>query len=129
MSDLSDISSVEPLAIWKAVRARRVVGERITLAIVELDPDAVVPEHRHPNEQVGICLRGSGRFRVGDEVLDMKPGSTWRILADVPHELTVGPQGAVVIDVFSPPRADWDAMPVAEPRPLMWPTAADEGSS
>jgi hypothetical protein len=66
---------------------------------------------------------------VGDEVLDIKPGSTWRILADVPHELTVGPEGAVVIDVFSPPRADWDAMPIAEPRPLMWPTAADQGSS
>jgi hypothetical protein len=39
------------------------------------------------------------------------PGGTWRILGDVPHEVTVGPDGAVVIDVFSPPREDWRAFP------------------
>ncbi len=119
---LRDLVELDPLAIWTGVRARRVVGERITLAIVELDANAVVPEHRHPNEQLGIVLRGGGRFRVGDEVREVRPGSTWRILADVPHEMVVGPDGAVVIDVFSPPREDWDVVPTAEPRVLVWPT-------
>ena len=126
MPQLTDLPDIDPLAIWDGVRARPVEGERITLAVVELEADAVVPEHRHPNEQLGIMLRGSGRFRVGDETRDVGPGSTWRILADVPHELTVGPEGAVVIDVFSPPRADWRGTPIAEPRPLVWPAGSGD---
>jgi quercetin dioxygenase-like cupin family protein len=125
MSGLRDLPSIEPLAIWDGVRARAVEGERITLAVVELDADSVVPEHRHPNEQLGVMLQGSGRFRVGDEIREIQPGSTWRILADVPHELTVGPDGAVVIDVFSPPREDWHAIGTAAPRPLVWPGGSD----
>ena len=85
------------------------------------------PEHRHPNEQLGILLRGSMRFRIGDEERDLLPGGTWRILANVPHEVHVGPEGAVCIDVFSPPREDWRVLPDAEPRAIVWPAGdADE---
>src|SRR5918999_5573798 len=126
MSNLRDIGEVGPLPIWEGVVARAIEGERITFSVVELAPNAVVPEHRHPNEQIGMVIQGSGRFRVGDEERDVRPGSTWRVLADVPHELTVGPEGAVVIDVFSPPRADWRGTPIAEPRPLVWPAGSGD---
>jgi quercetin dioxygenase-like cupin family protein len=121
MSQLVDVADVQPIAIWEGVRGRRVEGERITMALVELDANAVVPEHRHPSEQLGMVVRGSVRFRVGDEVRDLTAGGTWRILADVPHEVHVGPEGAVVIDVFSPPRRDWDALPPASAREPVWP--------
>ena len=123
MADLVDVTSIDPLRIWDGVRGRRVEGDRITMAVIELDANAVIPEHRHPNEQLGICLRGTLRFRIGDEVRDLGPGGTWRILGDVPHEVTVGPDGAVVIDVFSPPREDWRAFPIADDRPIRWPVA------
>jgi unsaturated pyranuronate lyase len=121
MTNLRDLHDVAPLPIWEGVVARPIVGERMTLAIVELEPNAHVPEHRHPNEQLGIMLRGSGRFRVGDDEREIGAGSTWRILADVPHELHVGPDGAVVVDVFNPTRADWDAFTPDEPRRPLWP--------
>ena len=54
MSNLEDLAARPLLKIWgETVKARRVQGERITFAIVELEPNAVVPEHRHPNEQQG----------------------------------------------------------------------------
>jgi quercetin dioxygenase-like cupin family protein len=121
MDDLRDIGEVAPLPIWEGVVARPIESERITLAVVELAPNAHVPEHRHPNEQVGIVLRGGGRFRVGDEEREVGPGSTWRILGDVPHEMYVGPDGAVVIDVFNPVREDWRSVTPDEPRPPLWP--------
>jgi quercetin dioxygenase-like cupin family protein len=96
-------------------------GERITLGIVELDPDSVVPEHRHENEQLGMCLAGSLDFRVGDETRALGPGDTWSIPADVPHEVHVGPEGAVVIDVFVPPRDDWRDAERAGARDPRWP--------
>lgn len=109
MSDLVDLRTIAPMEVWgEAVLARRVEGERITLAVIELAPGSVVPEHEHPHEQLGICIQGSLTFRVGGEERELGPGGTWRIGPGVLHRGTAGPEGAVVLDVFSPPRSDWD---------------------
>jgi quercetin dioxygenase-like cupin family protein len=91
------------------------------LAVVELDPGAVVPEHRHENEQLGIVLSGALVFRVAEEKRELGPGETWRIAADTPHAVEAGPDGAVVIDVFSPVRSDWTALEPSERRSPRWP--------
>jgi hypothetical protein len=42
----------------------------------------------------------------------------------MPHQVTVGPQGATVIDIFTPTRSDWDALPVTPARPTTgWPSS------
>ncbi len=123
MSNLVDLADFPPIAVWDSVVARRVQGDRVTLAVVELSPNAVVPEHRHPNEQNGIVITGEVRMRVGDEERTLGPGGTWQIPPDVPHGVVTGPDGAVVIDVFNPVRSDWDALPVGDPRPPVWPSS------
>ena len=50
----SAFAEVRPYAIWPGVVAHAVQGEEITLALVELEPDSVVAEHSHPNEQAGF---------------------------------------------------------------------------
>ena len=121
MTDLADLEHIPPIQVFEGVRVRRVQGDLVTLAVVELDPHAVVPEHRHPSEQHGMVITGQMDFRIGDERRTLGPGGTWRIRSDVPHEAHAGPEGAVVIDVFAPIRADWDALPVAEPTAPVWP--------
>jgi quercetin dioxygenase-like cupin family protein len=106
--------------IWEGIGARVVSGERLSLGIVELDPGAVVQEHHHEHEQLGMVIRGSMRFRVGDETRELGAGETWTIPSNVPHEATAGPEGAVVIDVFAPVREDWESLP-AEEREPRWP--------
>lgn len=124
MTNLRDLSDLEPIAVWDGIRARRVEGDQVTLAIVELDPNATVPEHTHPSEQNGMVIRGEMRFRVGDEERVLGPGGTWRILGGVPHTATAGPDGAVVIDVFSPIRSDWNAFPILPLEKPRWPDEA-----
>ena len=121
MSAFASMQSLELQRIWEGVHARIIHGERITLGVVELDADSVVPEHRHENEQLGMCLAGSLRFRVGDEERELGPGETWLIPSNVPHEVHVGPNGAVVIDVFAPTRDDWREAPAADARSPRWP--------
>jgi len=124
MTNLVDLETVDLLEVWgETVRARRIQGESITLAVVELAPNAVVPEHRHVAEQLGIVLRGLMHFTLDGETRDLGPGGTWRILSNRPHNVQAGPEGAVVIDVFSPVRADWDALPIAPPTQPRWPEA------
>jgi quercetin dioxygenase-like cupin family protein len=122
MSAFGHLGSMPPTDIWgTAVAVRAVHGERLTLGVVELDPNAVVPEHAHENEQLGLVLAGSVTFRVGDETRELGPGGTWSIPANVPHEVHVGPEGAVVVDIFAPGRDDWAALEPAAPRNARWP--------
>ena len=67
MSAFEDIEAIGPLRVWDDVVAREVHGEQSTLAVVELAAGAVVPEHHHANEQLGLVIRGSVEFRVGTE--------------------------------------------------------------
>ena len=122
MSAFEDIEAVGPLRIWDDVVAREIHGEQTTLAVVELEPGALVPEHHHLSEQLGMVIRGSVEFRVADETQELGPGGTWNIPADVPHEVRAGTEGAVVIDVFSPTRKDdWRNLEREEPREPRWP--------
>jgi len=121
MSAFANVGTLGPQDIWNGVSVRAVHGERITLGIVELEPNALVPEHSHENEQLGIVLQGSLTFRVGDELSELGRGGTWNIPADVPHEVTGGPEGAVVLDVFAPTRDDWSQFEPRAPREPRWP--------
>lgn len=121
MGVFEHLDGIGPQAVWDGVAARAVNGERMTMSVIELDPGAVVPEHRHENEQLGLVLHGMLIFRVGDETRECHPGETYRILADTPHEATAGPDGAVVLDVFAPIRADWEAFEPQNPAAPRWP--------
>ncbi len=126
MTNLVDIATLEPFDVWgEAVRARQVKGERVAFALVELAPDALVPEHRHEHEQLGMVITGSVTFRIDDETRDLRPGGTWRIPSHRPHEVRAGADGAVVIDIFSPVRDDWDRFERLAPRPPAWPGPED----
>jgi len=91
MTNLADLKEIPPIQVFEGVRLRRVQGDLVTLAVVELDANAAVPEHRHPNEQHGMVITGQMDFRVGDERRTLGPGGTWCIRADVPHEAHAGP--------------------------------------
>lgn len=119
MSHLEDFEAQAPIDVWgEAVRARTIRGERMSMALVELAPDAVVPEHRHEHEQMGFVVRGSVTFTVDGETRDLGPGGTWCIPSNAPHDVITGPDGALVVDVFAPVREDWDQLPHIEPRPI-----------
>jgi len=121
MSAFGDLSSLGLQRIWDGVHGRVVHGDRITLGVLELDANSVVPEHNHEHEQLGMCLSGSLEFRVGDETRKLGPGEIWSIPGNVPHEVHVGPEGAVVIDVFAPTRDDWREAPRVDVREPRWP--------
>ena len=121
MPTFDRLAAIAPLGIWDGVIARAVEGSRLTLAVVELEPNAVVAEHSHDNEQLGIVLSGSITLRIEQQERELRPGDTYAIDSDASHEARAGNEGAVVIDVFAPMRADWDSVERLEPRPPRWP--------
>ncbi|MGH8186097.1 MAG: cupin domain-containing protein [Steroidobacteraceae bacterium] len=121
MTAFAKLSELGPLPIWNGVSCRAVEGANVTMAVVELEPKAVVPEHQHPNEQLGVVLQGSVTFTIGGERRDLVAGDTYVIPGNVPHDVVTGPSGAVVVDVFSPVRADWSRFEPGEPCLPQWP--------
>lgn len=121
MEPFAELAQVEPHEIWDGVVGRVVAGAHSTLAVIELAPDAVVPEHRHENEQLGVLVQGSLTFRVGGVVRELSAGATWCIPADTPHDVSVGPDGAVVVESFAPARDDWRGLARRLPSPPRWP--------
>jgi len=121
MGVFDELDAIPPQMLADGYLARAVHGERLTLAVVEVDPGAELPERRHHNEQFGMVIKGSVVFRVGDEERSLDAGGIWRIPSDTPHTVTAGDAGAVVIDLFSPPRQDWTGHERLTPRQPSWP--------
>src|SRR5581483_10178709 len=92
MTVFSEVPSSAPLEIWQGVLGRSVEGEN-----------------------------GSLTFRIGEEERELRPGGMWAIPADVPHEVRVGPDGAVVVEAFAPRRDDWAALARREGAVARWP--------
>ena len=107
MSAFDDVARIVPRKVWDGITVRAVHGEQLSLAVVELAPGAVVGEHSHYHEQLGLVLRGSLRFRVGSEERELRAGQTWEIPSNTPHRAEAGPDGATVLDLFAPPRSEW----------------------
>ena len=95
-------------------------GERLMQMLVEFQPGAAIPEHRHPHEQMSHVLRGSIRFDLGAageshpaRTVELAAGDTLPIPGDVPHAATARGEGALLMETFSPPREDLLAKDVA----------------
>jgi quercetin dioxygenase-like cupin family protein len=99
-----DASQRPSIELAPGVIARSFWGDRMTLALVELQPQAVVAEHSHANEQVGTVIEGEIDFTIGGETRRLRPGDVYVIPADVPHGVRVGEAGVKLVEVFSPVR-------------------------
>jgi len=121
VTSFGSVSGLEPYAIWQGATARAVHGERLTMAVVDLVPDLEVPAHHHDNEQLGFVLKGHVMMVIAGASRRLGVGDTYVIPSNVPHSASTGPDGATVVDVFSPVRADWEQAPRLDPRPGDWP--------
>jgi quercetin dioxygenase-like cupin family protein len=115
------LHNIRPYALGQGITARAIEADRMTIAVVELDPGAVLPEHQHENEQLGFVIAGTLTMRIGTEEQALKAGDMYAIPSDVPHDAVAGPEGCVVADVFAPPRADWNNLTRLDPTPGRWP--------
>jgi quercetin dioxygenase-like cupin family protein len=82
-------------------------GESIMMSFLDLEPLAVIPEHSHPQEQMGMVLEGSFQLTIGGESHTVCAGDVYLIPSNVLHSVTNGEGRARALDIFSPPREDY----------------------
>ena len=98
------IASFSPV---EGISMRSLTGEKVMLNMVTIEPGAVVPIHSHENEQAGYVVRGELILTIAGETRTLVPGDCYVAPANVLHGATTGAEGCDVLDVFTPPRADY----------------------
>ena len=85
-------------------------GDNSLLCEFHLTQGAIIPAHRHPQEQTGYLVSGSLRFFGDEGETRVEPGCSWSFKGGVAHGAEVLAD-SVVIEVFSPVRDDYLPQP------------------
>ncbi len=93
--------------IFAGVDIYTTCGDEMMLSLVEMEPFAVVEEHSHPHEQMGLMLEGEADFTIGGQSMHIVAGQMWRIPGGVLHKVVAGQRPVRALDVFHPPREDY----------------------
>lgn len=81
--------------------------DRITVARFRLKKGCVIPAHHHENEQVTHVLKGELRFDFDGRKVTVRAGEVLCIPSHLPHSAEAL-ENTLVVDLFSPPRHDWE---------------------
>ena len=93
--------------LGEGLDARIFPGENVMLSVVHVEPHSSGTIHSHPEEQWGVLLEGKcTRIQNGEEV-EATAGEFWCTPGGVSHGVRTGATGAVILDIFSPPRAEY----------------------
>ena len=87
--------------------ANILLGEKIMMSFVDMPANSYADPHRHPdNEQITIVLKGEADFVVEGKVYNVKEDDVLVFRQNEEHGAYMGPNGARVLDIFTPPRQD-----------------------
>jgi len=98
-----------PLEHLAPLLSRRYLStETMTAALFDLKRSCSVPRHQHENEQLSFVLSGALKYisDAGEHVV--RAGGFFVIPANTPHAAEAV-EDSLVLDVFAPPRADWES--------------------
>jgi quercetin dioxygenase-like cupin family protein len=102
--NIDSIPSLKPIGgvtMWPAT------GTNMTINFVRIEPGAEVPLHHHPHEQGGTVIEGTILMTIDGETREMRAGDVYIAPPHAVHGATAGPEGCLVVDIFSPPREDY----------------------
>jgi quercetin dioxygenase-like cupin family protein len=104
---IDDLDTGIKRVLGDGISTRIFCGEEAMLSVVTIQPNAKGKIHSHPQEQWGFLIEGSGIRIQGGEQIVIKKGDFWQTPGGVDHGIIGGPNGAKVLDVFSPPRDEY----------------------
>ena len=99
-------AEVEPVGAETGVWRRILVfGDKVMLVHIALEEGAIVPNHKHPNEQAGYVVEGEMLLTIAGQSRTVKAGESYLIPYDAEHGAKAIAH-TIIIESFSPPRED-----------------------
>ena len=103
-----DLAEQPSKTIFPGVTITTAWGDAIMLSFVQFEyGEAVVPEHQHPHEQMGLGLEGEFELVIGEEARIIRAGDSYWIPGNTPHMARAVNGPARALDIFHPIREDY----------------------
>ena len=106
-NNINDLESGVKRILGEGVSTRIFCGDQAMLSIVTIEPNAKGKVHSYPQEQWGFLIEDSGIRIQGNEEIQINKGDFWQTPGGVDHGIIGGPEGAKILDIFSPPRDEY----------------------
>jgi quercetin dioxygenase-like cupin family protein len=93
--------------IADGIARQMIVGERLMLCRLTLQPHVDTPVHSHPHEQMTLIERGRVRFTIDGKTKVVGAGDVLHFPPNVAHGATMLDEEVVLIDIFTPIREEF----------------------
>ena len=107
-----NLDNIKPIDLVQGVKMQLFSGENVMMGFVTLEPDALVPLHSHPHEQMGTVLDGELIFYIGglaeENARRVTKGDIYLAPGGVLHAARgIGDKPCLTLDIFGPIRKDY----------------------
>ena len=100
-------SDLKAKQLLPGIQLRAAFGEKTMITIFNLDANAVIPKHKHPNEQITYIIKGEMEFTLEGKTQVLKEGDGVIILANQEHGARIPSGPCKAIDAWYPMREDY----------------------
>ena len=100
-------SEVPPFSPAPGIQIQPVIGESLMTCWIAMEPGAVVAEHSHVNEQLGVVVEGSVTLTAAGETRELVVGDAYRVPSDLAHSGVAGANGVLLVETFVPIREEY----------------------
>ena len=100
-------SEVPPFSPAPGIQIQPVIGESLMTCWIAMEPGAIVAEHSHANEQLGVVVEGSVSITAAGETRKMVVGDAYVVPSDLAHSAVAGEEGVLLVETFVPIREEY----------------------
>ncbi|MBI5050821.1 MAG: cupin domain-containing protein [Nitrospirae bacterium] len=100
-------SELKAKQILEGITLRAVSGEKTMMTFFEFEPNAVIPSHKHPHEQITYIIHGEIGFTIEGETKILKEGDGVVIPSNIEHSAKVLDKPTKAVDAWYPIREDY----------------------
>ena len=93
--------------LGEGINTRIFPGQQAMISVVRVGPNAKGSIHSHEQEQWGYLISGSATRIQDGQHIEVGPGDFWCSPGHVEHGIIGGTEGAVILDIFAPPRPEY----------------------
>jgi len=100
-------AEVPPFSPAQGIQIQPVIGESLMTCWIAMEPGAVVAEHSHMHEQLGVVVEGSVTLTVAGETRELVVGDAYLVPSDLAHNGVAGANGVLLVETFVPVREEY----------------------
>ncbi len=100
-------SEVPPFSPAPGIQIQPVIGESLMTCWIAMEPGAIVAEHSHANEQLGVVVEGSVSITAAGETREMVVGDAYVVPTNLAHGGVAGADGVLLVETFVPIREEY----------------------